>query len=425
MNIGKKNILIISSPPINNAAGIIAYDLHKALAVNHNSEIITRWSSIKEKGVIPYYSNFNKLINRVKNKINSISNLQINTNKDYHFRDINQNKNLINVKKLKKIIQPPNIIIAYFMGNLFTLKDLHQLQKIYNAQVILIMADMVYITGGCHYAWDCEGYKYSCLNCPAIIEKKNKHYASDNLKLNKKLIEEMDISLVALSSQDSEYAKQSTLFKNVNINFILGGINLDVFHLKNNRKELRKKYNINTHDFVILFGATSIGEKRKGVKYFIEAINHLEKKIKVNNITIVSIGNGNLSNLLTKTKFNIVNLGYLDDYEELSNVFNVADTFVTTTIQDSGPMMVNQSIACGTPVVCFNIGVARDIVINGKTGYKVDLGNSEEIANSILSLYSKETNEKHIISENCFSLAQKNYSKEVSAENILKLCTKS
>lgn len=418
----KKKILIISSSDVNSASGIIAYDLHIGLAKKNRSEILTLHSKVKEEGVVSYNSSYQWFLKRLKNKIIYFLFKKIKTNRDYYFFDVDQNKSLVNINRVAKIVNKPDIIIAYFMGGFFTIKDLYNLQARYNnVPVFLVMADMIYITGGCHYSWDCVGYKEECSECPAIIPKKDKHYASDNLKMNKKLIDEMNVNLIALSSQDYEYAKQSSLFKSKKVSFILGGINLGVFNYKNNQTKLKTQNGVPANDFVILFGAVKVGEKRKGVKYFIEAINYLSENNKSNRITIVSIGNGQLEDLLPNTKFNIVNLGYISDYNKLSEVYNIADVFVTTTIQDSGPMMVNQAIACGTPVVCFDIGVARDIVINGKTGFRVELYNSVEIAKAIMNLYGLENNERIVIKENCSLLAKEKYSRQGSANNILKI----
>lgn len=418
----KKNILILSSSDVNSASGVIAYDLHKALGKENNSEILTLYTKVKESGVISYNSSLEWFLKRLKNKLIQFFSSKIKTNLNYYFFDINQNKSLVNLNAVLRKVKKPHVIIGYFMGGFFTIKDLFNLQEKYNnVPVYLVMADMVYITGGCHYAWNCDGYKNNCMDCPALIEEKDKHYAQDNLKLNKEFIDKMDINLVALSSQDYEYAQQSTLFKSKKIYFVLGGINLEVFNNKKNINELRKQNGVSVDDFVILFGAVKVGEKRKGVKYFIDAINYLNNNMENSNVTIVSIGNGQLEDLLPNTKFNIVNLGYISDYHKLADIYNIANVFVTTTIQDSGPMMVNQSIACGTPVVCFDIGVARDIVVNGKTGFRAELYNSKEIAKGIKNLYDLESSERNIIKENCAFLAKEKYSSAVSANNFLEI----
>ena len=417
----RKNILIISTPDITHAAGVIAYDLHEGVSRYHNSQIMVYASKHKKEDIISYSNGINLFFKKVINKIERNLNLKTKTDPNYYFFDLNQKKNILNLGKVKKKIIYPDVIIGYFANNFFSIKDLYDLQVFYKAPVILFMADMIHITGGCHFAWDCEGYKNNCLNCPAIINEKDKKYASDNLAFNKSLIDKMDIKLVALCSQDYNFAIQSSLFKHKNVNMILGGIDLSIFHYQNQEKELRQKYNIDENNFVILFGATNTHEKRKGVKYFIEAVNLLEDKIDTDKLSIVSIGRGGLEKLLPNTSAKIHNLGYISDFNELSNIYNLSNIFVVSSIQDSGPMMINQSIASGTPVVCFDLGVAKDIVINGKTGFKVPVFDTLALSNKIKEMFLKTNEERRLFTDNCVELARKFFSKEVAASKIVEL----
>jgi len=407
----RKNILIISTPDINQASGVIAYDLHKGLSKIYNSQLLIKNTKEKEKGIISYYNSFFILYRRVINKL--FKNKKIKIDPNYYFFDINQDKELISLSRIKRIVNKPDCIIAYFMQGFFTIKDLYKVQKYYKAPVLLVMADMAYITGGCHYAWDCEGYKNDCSNCPAILQKEYKHYASDNLELNNQLIQKMNISIVSGSSQDFEKARESIIFKNKKIFKILGIINTNIFTKYANKAELKNYYNIEFKSSIILFGATKIDEKRKGLKYFIEAINYLEDKTD-KNITIISIGRGDLKEVLPNTRFKIINIGYVDNYKKLAEVYNLADVFVTTTIQDSGPMMINQSIACGTPVVCFNIGIAKDIVVSGVTGCKSELYDTMGMAINIARILNMPENKKNDISKECVKFAEDKFSLKAS-----------
>ncbi|MFC4269727.1 glycosyltransferase [Polaribacter marinivivus] len=417
----RKNILIISTPDISHAAGVLAYDLHQGLLKYHNSQMMVYGSKHKRKDVVSYFSSQRLFFKKVIDKLSRKLKINIKTDSNYYFFDINQRKNLLNVNKVNKLVEKPDVIIGYFANAFFNIKDLYDLQLFYKAPVILFMADMIHITGGCHFAWDCEGYKNSCSNCPAIIEDKHKKHANKNLTFNNHLIKKMDIQLVAVCSQDYNYAKESTLFKDKNIKMILGGIDLSIFYQKNQEKDLRNKYNIDINNFVILFGATNTQEKRKGVKYFIEAIQKLENEIDLSNFSIVSIGRGKLETLLPNTKAKIHNLGYISDFNQLSDIYNMVNLFVVSSIQDSGPMMINQSIASGTPVVCFDLGVAKDIVLDGITGYKAPVYNSSILSQKIKKVFLKSSEERKVMANNCSQLAIDNFSKEVAAKKILEL----
>ena len=71
-------------------------------------------------------------------------------------------------------------------------------------------------------------------------------------------------------------------------------------------------------------------------------------------------------------------------------VFKMCDLFVSTSIEDSGPLMVNQAIAMGTPVAAFGIGVAEDLVKDGKTGAKAELFDCDTLSDKIIELLKSD-----------------------------------
>jgi glycosyltransferase involved in cell wall biosynthesis len=46
-------------------------------------------------------------------------------------------------------------------------------------------------------------------------------------------------------------------------------------------------------------------------------------------------------------------------------------------------MMVSEALACGTPVVGFNMGVVSNLVINNFNGYKAELKNANDLAEGL------------------------------------------
>lgn len=418
----KRNVLIISTPDIITASGIIAFDLHQGL--NHfgmDSKLLVRYTKQQRKGLISYDRKLNVYYSKIKRRLKKKKN-KVKTDINYYFFDIDQRKNIVDFNKIKRKIKKPDIIIAYFMYNFFSLKDIFDLQKNWGGvPVILIMADQVFITGGCHYKWDCEGYKSHCENCPAILEKGKKIYAKQNIEFNRELIKKMNITLVSGSKQDYNLAKESFLFHDKPIYKIIGGIDLSIFNSNDNREILRKKYSIRKNDFTILYGAVNTEEKRKGLHYFVEVIKRLNKLKSKINFTIVTIGRGDFELSEFVNKINFINLGFIKNYDTLAEIYNVVDVLLSTSIQDSGPMMINQSLACGTPVVSFDIGVAQDIVIDGQTGYKAELYDMQALFQGVLKIAMLKGKDYIKMRENCVKLAVNKFSKEKSAENFIKI----
>ena len=74
--------------------------------------------------------------------------------------------------------------------------------------------------------------------------------------------------------------------------------------------------------------------------------------------------------------------------QNLIKAYNASNIFLSPSIDDAGPSMVNQSIMCGTPAICFEIGTALDIIDNGISGYKVKVKDYEAFADAIYTIYN-------------------------------------
>ena len=120
--------------------------------------------------------------------------------------------------------------------------------------------------------------------------------------------------------------------------------------------------------------------------------------------------------------FNYKNIGYLKTEEELASVYKASDIFVCPSIEDAGPMMINESITCGTPVVSFNMGIAKDLVINDFTGYRAKLGDSRDLANGIFRLLTFNKRKINNMRKNCRNLGLKYCDQNIQVKSFFNLC---
>jgi glycosyltransferase involved in cell wall biosynthesis len=102
----------------------------------------------------------------------------------------------------------------------------------------------------------------------------------------------------------------------------------------------------------------------------------------------------------------------------IASAYKAADVFICPSIEDSGPMMINQSLMCGTPVVSFEMGVAFDLVITGETGYRVKLKDTNDMAKGIMNILALDKISYGKMSDNCRKLALDLCSPEVQTAKI-------
>lgn len=62
-------------------------------------------------------------------------------------------------------------------------------------------------------------------------------------------------------------------------------------------------------------------------------------------------------------------LGFLSDDSSLTLAFNACDLFVTSSLSENLSNVTMESLACGTPVVAFDIGGNGDMITHKINGY--------------------------------------------------------
>ena len=301
---------------------------------------------------------------------------------DYYFFEYPAS--IINVRKLAaKLPFIPDIIVATWISRFFKASDLSLLQQLTKSSLVLYPMDMSLLTGGCHYAWGCKGYTIDCDNCPAILTHEKKHLAKENLQNKIVSFRKSGANLITASAQLMSEAKQSKLFGGqTSLKKILLPVDEETF-INNDRNYARKKFGIAPDSRIIFFGASLTEEKRKGVHFFLESLKLLKQESGNKEICILIAGKSNNSKLYESSPFPVVFTGYIDNDTDLSLAYQAADVFVCTSLQDSGPMMINESVMCGTPVVSFSIGVSDDLVENGISGYQVEVKDIKGLAQRI------------------------------------------
>lgn len=407
-------ILILTTSHPYKVAGIVAIDLYKFLKLyGHEVQIITKaFDRYDDINIIPinstfyeYFLKLYRLPHRIfKALLRVIFNCvpQEKTNSDYAMLSINQATDHYKTKKImERMTFTPDAIIVLFMPDFLSFKNLYELNKNSRAPILLYMMDMAPFTGGCHYAWDCKGYMKSCGNCPALYSVSENDQTRRNWSFKNKYIEMTEITAIAGTEYQYRQLQKSSLFKYKMKMKILLGIDSEIFKPLD-KVNSREYFKIPLNKKVLFFGATSLRERRKGFDELLAALQKIKADNPKANIHLAIAGIMDEKSI-SELPFNYTFLGLLN-HKILSKAFNSSDVFVCPSIEDSGPMMINQSIMCGTPVVTFEMGVALDLVITGKTGYRAKLRDSEDLAKGIKYILELNETEYNEMSENCRNL---------------------
>lgn len=262
-----------------------------------------------------------------------------------------------------------------------------------NKKIVWTMHDMWPFTGGCHYDQECRQYKEGCGRCPLLSSNQKKDLSYKEAEFKQTVFEKMDVSFVGCSQWITQEARQSFICKKLKrpCSWIPNPIGPDVFRIRD-KKECRKLLDIQSGKKLIVFGAVfSTTDERKGYKYLLEALDFLNPEEYLLGI----FGSSHIERS-SFDKFEVVELGMIEDDLHLSIVYNAANVFVAPSLQENLANTVMESLMCGTPVVAFKIGGMPDMIQHCQNGYLAKERDAEDLAKGMQMLCSIDLNSNKI-----------------------------
>lgn len=277
-------------------------------------------------------------------------------------------------------------IITLFWYNDLSSYSLKVLYEYYQCPIFIISVDMAPMTGGCFYFGNCSNYSIECKHCPAVSGYLY-NFAHQNF-LNKKRNYSSIELIYMCNTYMSGFAKKTNLFKDIVIQSAL--INPSTFHPIALSKCLLY-FNIPQNKTFLISIRFSKNEVRKGYHLAVKAVRHFSDKLTLDEkakVLVLLIGTDSTDEESISRDFDTdsICLGKLD-LQSLVMAYNVSNIFLCSSTDDAGPSMINQSMMCSTPVISFDTGTAKDVVIDGVSGYKVPLKRDEILGDRILTVF--------------------------------------
>jgi glycosyltransferase involved in cell wall biosynthesis len=347
---------------------------------------------------------FYKAVDSLRSKLDKLPKLLYRNRKKVPW-NVNWLPNPLLFYYIKKI--NPDVINLHWINNGFiSIKQIGKLEKL-NIPIIWTLHDMWPFTGGCHYTGGCEKYKKHCGTCPQLKSSKKKDLS---YKIFEKKKNFSGISVICLNRWMKKCVKESELFSNGKVDIIPNGFNLDI--LKPRNRELgRKKFNLPLNKKIILFGAVSVDDERKGFIYLEKALN------RINNQDYVGVIFGKCEKKID-LKIDTYYLGNIKGEKEISLLYSSANVFVCSSLEDNLPNTLIESMSSGTPVVAFEIGGIPDIIDHKKNGYLAKPFDVDDLGRGIeWCIEDKKRNDQ--LGKNAREKVLKNFSQEVVSQKVV------
>ena len=275
----------------------------------------------------------------------------------------------IPLKSLKKYIaefNPDVVHLHWVCDGFFRIQDLAEISQ----PLVWTMHDMWPITGGCHYAGDCQKYLADCGQCPILPEKKQRDISYKQLLRKKSTLQKLNLGVVAPSKWLAKCAQDSSLFSHLDCMQIENCIDTDVYR-PIDKTFSRELWRLPLDKKLILFGAqAATTDLRKGIDLLVASLNEL-KLTTEQNVEVVIFGSSK-PKVELDIPFPVHYMGNLSDDVSISTLYSAVDVLVVPSREDNFPNTLVEASACGVPSVGFDIGGVPDIIEHKVTGYVVN-----------------------------------------------------
>ncbi|MCX6579492.1 MAG: glycosyltransferase [Candidatus Aminicenantes bacterium] len=324
------------------------------------------------------------------------------------------------------VIRDADIINLHWTAHFQSVESITSLLNL-GKPVVWTLHDQNAFTGGCHYSAGCIKYREDCRDCPQLKDNcyqipfhilnnkvKNWQHCRDNLVI------------VTPSRWLADCARESKLFRGLRVETIPNSLETEEF-MPLEKKTARKELDLGhgqPGQVVLLFGAVTGNEKRKGFQHLVQALRYCLRDpgfkylAKNGGVKILTFGpsQGDLKEL----DIEIQSIGYIDGNRKLAALYSASDLFVLPSLEDNLPNTMLESMACGTPVVSFAVGGMPDLIQDGVTGGMAPCFDTGKLGQIILDLVF-DADKREQMGRNCRQVIEKNFKLQDQAANYIEL----
>lgn len=294
-------------------------------------------------------------------------------------------------------IKPDVVHLHNLHGHYVNVEMLFTYLKERDIPVVWTLHDCWSFTGWCAYydMANCMRWQTGCKDCPCKHDYPFTWFfdrSAQNYQRKKKVFTSLDkLELVCPSQWLADQVAASYL-KEFPRSVINNGVDLGVF----TPGESDLKHRLGIEGKAMVLALANEFSARKGVEHLVELSNRLDDAH-----ALVILG---APHALQGASPSTIYLPRTNSAQELADVYRAADVFVNPTLADNLPTTNIEALACGTPVVTFNVGGSAEVV-GDACGWIVERNDTEGFVRAVRDCGSADS----AIRERCAGHARANY----------------
>ncbi len=368
-------ILIVNTFDIQGGAARAAYRLHRALLENGmDSQMLVQSKSSDDYTILAETDIIRKKFNSLRRIFDGLP-VRFYKNRTqtlfspawFPFSNVVDEINKIN---------PDIVHLHWICDGMMRIEDIARIK----APIVWSLHDNWAFTGGCHIMWECDKYKENCEACPRLGSNKENDLSRKIWHIKEKTFAKIPkMTIVGLSRWLAECAGKSTLLRDKKVVNLPNPIDTNTFK-PFDKDKARELWNLPCDKKIVLFGAMgATSDINKGFKELSKALQMLDKNLNIEFVVFGSSQPQNAPDFGLKTHY----LGSLHDDVSLVTLYSAVNVMVVPSLQENLSNAIMESLACGTPVVGFDIGGNSDMIEHQRNGYLAKPFESKDLAYGI------------------------------------------
>jgi hypothetical protein len=262
-----------------------------------------------------------------------------------------------------------DLVLVHWSGGFVRPEAVREIAQALGARVALWQVDMAHATGGCHSNLGCQKYQTGCGSCPLIGSTDPQDVSSVQAARRARLWKELDAVVLAPSGWSARQAKESFILRDLELRTFPIPLDLKALRPTADASAARRELGLPADGRIALVRALDPALTYKGFGLFLEALRQLDAEGVALHVAVI----GDRGFVPAGFRHvGITELGPQRGDAALARAYQAADFFVSPSTNETGPMMAGEAMACGRPLIAYPIGIAPDLIEQGRNGTLVE-----------------------------------------------------
>ena len=255
----------------------------------------------------------------------------------------------------------------------FALKQLSAI-----APVVWTFHDCSPFTGGCIYPLDCATYPMQCGSCPQLSRWPLLAPFDNTQRMRRwrhAIVNKYISAIICPSHWMAEQARLSGIKPEL-MHVIHNSVDIETFQPLS-KPDARAGLGIPDDAFAIFLGSATFSNPYKGIDLAFRAISALKEPVHV----LLAGKNVSVKHLPPGPVYH--SLEYTSDRTELARRYAACDVTIFPSLAENFPLMLLESMACGTPAIAFSTGGIPEAIDHEVNGWLAPTGDIQGLINGL------------------------------------------